>query len=338
MSPFGVGVPALLAALDGESAPGDEDPRWGGTITSRRGVVPGFRTRLLPDRKAVKVMSRDAQLAVVAAMEACGGLDPAGRLGLAPERFGAFGAAGYEAAELADVLDMMLAARDPEDPTRLSVERLYGPGRAEYHPLAPLKTLPNMALFHVGIALGLRGPQLALGSSAAAGIAALGEALEAVAWDEADAAVVVATDSMTGLSRIEAMVEAGLLPGTTWPAEGAAGILIGAPSPDCARVLAWEVGQEPVENDEPSVSYGHSADDGEFIAAQAARVLEAARAAGGTGEVRDISVESAIGYSGAAAGLLAVVLAVHATKQGGMARVLARGLAGDVAALVVGRP
>ena len=54
--------------------------------------------------------------------------------------------------------------------------------------------------------------------------------------------------------------------------------------------------------------------------------------------MRDISVESAIGYSGAAAGLLAVVLAVHATKQGGMARVLARGLAGDVAALVVGRP
>jgi hypothetical protein len=335
VSPFGVGVQPLLAVLRGEIAPAEPDDRWS-EITTRLGLVPGFKARkLLPDRKAIKVMSRDSQLGVVAAIEACG-LDPSAEWGVAPERFGAFAAAGYETAALSDVLDMMVAARDPDAPGRISLERLYGPGRDAYHPLAPLKTLPNMALFHVGMTLGLRGPQLALGSSATAGIAALGEALDAVAYGDADAALAVATDSMTALSRIEAMVEVGLLPGETWPSEGAAGILVGAATDD-VRILAWEIGQEIVVEDEPAVAYGRS--DGESSERLADRVLEAARAAGGRGEVREISVASALGCTGAAEGLLGVVVAIAAVRSGDaeLARVCTRGFAGDIGAVVVGR-
>jgi 3-oxoacyl-(acyl-carrier-protein) synthase len=324
VSPFGVGVAPLGAALRGEIASGEPDDRWG--ITSRLGIVPGFKARkMLPDRKAIKVMSRDAQLAVVAALEACG-TNPSATLGIDPGRFGAFGAAGYEAAALSDVLDMMVASRDSDDPCRLSISKLYGDGRDAYHPLAPLKTLPNMALFHVGMSLGLRGPQLALGSSAAAGIAALGEACEALQYGEADAALVVATDSMVRLSRIEAMVEAGMLPGETWPAEGAAAVLLGEGG--TVRVLAWDVGQAPVGEDEPAASYGRF-DAGDLPA----RVLAAAGV-----EAVQVSVRGALGFAGAAEGLLGVVAAMAAVRDGVFeaAQITAVGLAGDVASVVVG--
>ena len=334
VSPFGVGVEALSGALRGESAPTEPDPRWGADpVCTRLGVVPGFRARkLLPDRKAIKVMSRDAQFAVVAGIEACG-LDAAAARGIPAERFGAFAAAGYEAAALRDVRDMMVASRDPQDLERLSVARLYEDGRDAYHPLAPLKTLPNMALFHVGTALGLRGPQLALGSSAASGIAALGEALDAVKHGEADAALAFATDSMTALSRIEAMVEVGLLPGETWPAEGAAAILLGVDAD--VGVLALEVGQAPVSADAPEVAYGPAS---ESVLSEVAERLEvAARAAGGRGDVVDVRMSPVLGCTGAASGLLEVVLAVLTVReQGGMARVVASGWAGDVAGVIVG--
>ncbi len=326
VSPFGVGVEPLLGALRGEVADGEPDDRW--TIAARRGAVPGFKARkLLPDRKAIKVMSRDARLAVVAALEA-GGPDPAARLGISSTRLAAFGAAGYECAALDDVLDMMVASRDPADPSRLSVGRLYGEGRDAYHPLAPLKTLPNMALFHVGMTLGVRGPQLAIGSSSAAGLAALGEAHDAITHGDADAALVVATDAMTALSRIEAMVEAGMLPGATWPAEGAAAVLLG-PGAD-AGVLAWGAGQAPVTDDEPASSYGR---------ADAGDLPERVAAAAGVADAVDVSVRDACGFTGAAEGLLAVVVALHAVRAGTIeaARVTAVGFAGDTACVVVGR-
>ena len=82
VSPNGVGV----EALDREPLVQD-DARWP-EVTTRVGRVPDFKPRkLLPDRKAIKVMSRDSQLAVVAAMEACGGLEPAARLGIEPQDY-----------------------------------------------------------------------------------------------------------------------------------------------------------------------------------------------------------------------------------------------------------
>ncbi len=323
VSPFGVGVDPLRGALRGEIAAGEPDDRWG--ITSRLGIVPAFKARkLVPDRKAIKIMSRDAQLAVVAALEAWGS---GAAEGAEAERVGLFGAAGYETAALSDVLDMMATSRDPDDLHRLSVARLYGHGRDAYHPLAPLKTLPNMALFHVGMTLGLRGPQLALGSSSAAGLAALGEAHDAVKYGDVDFALAVATDSMTSLSRIEAMVEAGMLPGTTWPAEGAAAVLLGGDAD--VGILAWEAGQAPVHDDEPALSYGR---------AEAGELPDRVLAAAG-GEAVDVDVRGSCGFAGAAEGLLTVVAAIQAVREGAIAaaRVTAVGFAGDVACVVVGR-
>lgn len=332
-------------------------------------VVEGFRARkVLPDRKAIKLMSRETQLAVAAALEACGGPEAPARLGIEPSRFGAWSSAGYEVTPLADVLEMMGLSRDPDDPSRVSIARLFDEGREAYNPLHPLKTLPNMPLSHASIALGIQGPYGAMGSSPATGIAALIEAADSLARGECDAALALGSDDLVDVFRTTWLGEAGALEHLV-PGEAAAALLLRRPGdvPPRAELFAGSVGQEPVIDDEPSRSYGR-------IATPEARrslygdVLGRA-ALGGAPEPRLclgdlwglperdalerealdgllrkscdlISTRQRLGYVGGAAGLVDVALAVLLVERGDVESVLvtASGLAGDIGAVVVGRP
>ena len=66
---------------------------------------------------------------------------------------------------------------------------LAGPGRDLYPPLLPLKTLPNMALAHVSINLGLMGENAAWAGEEGAGWTALHAAWWAVAEGRCAAAL-----------------------------------------------------------------------------------------------------------------------------------------------------
>jgi hypothetical protein len=368
-SPLGLGREEGLAAwLEGGEVKG-ANKRWNteGFPRSDAGQVEGFIAKEhLPDRKAVKLMSRETQLAVFAAVEAAG-LDLPARWGVEATRFGAFAATGYEVCSLADSEAMLAASRDPSDPGRVALSRLFTEGRDVYNPLSPLKILPNMPLFHAGLALGFQGPHLSLGSSPAAGLAALGEASESLIRGHCDAALVLGCDAQIEEFRAQLLVEAGVLPSLA-PAEGAAALLLGHDEGKSPRIVAWDMAQEPCGpcfeelggSSDQRTLYGRSKDGGATRRALYSRVLE------GVGPVdlcfsdlwgaadRDgpesfalsdqpaltqapRSNRSRLGWLGAAAGLVDVAIACELIRTGHAQRALitASGLAGDLAAVVL---
>lgn len=362
-TPLGLGRAATLSAWAGDATGigPHADPALPAVAS-----VPGFRPRKqLPDRKAVKLMSREAQLLVYAAVEACG-TDVAERLGIPAEDIGAFAAAGYEVTPLDEVVDMFDASRDPDAPSRLSLPRLFAEGRHAYNPLSPLKTLPNMALFHAALSLGLRGPHLALGSSPAAGIAALSGAVDAIADGTCSHALVGGTDAQVELFRIHYLHEAGV---TAAPGEGAAALLLAPDGP--VRVAAVGLAQEPPAGPGVRGDYGEGA-SAAVRGALYRRLLEEAGLDGvdlihgdfwgtptgphpGGANVRDAAERSALatlprfvdatvlgsrprlGHLGAAHGLVDVALAAAAIEAGAAssALVTAGGSAGDLGAVVL---
>ena len=350
-TPLGLGRDASVAGwLTGEAVLVPND-RWptGGYPRDDAGLVPGFRARkMLPDRKAVKLMSREAQLAVYAAVEACG-TDLPTRLGIAPERLGAYAAAGYEVSSLTDHEAMLAGSRDPGDPTRLSVHRLFAEGRDLLNPITPLRVLPNMALFHAGLAIQARGSHLSLGSSPAAGLIALGEATVALKDGEADAALALGSDAQLEEFRAQLLVEAGVVP-VMAPGEGAAALLLRSEG-DGPAVLAWGMANEPV-----ATGFGDTTDRGRTRRLLYERVLD--------GRVPDLVLadlwgvdphdeaelaalpdapraasRARIGWLGAAHGLVDAALATELVRGGHADRVMvtASGLAGDLAAVLIGR-
>ena len=352
-TPLGLGREASLARwLDGGDVLVPND-RWptDGFPRADSGQVPGFRPRrMLPDRKAVKLMSREVQLAVWAAVEACDGTDLPARLGIPAERLGAFASAGYEVSSLADHEAMLAGSRDPDDPTRLSVNRLFAEGRDLLNPITPLRVLPNMGLFHAGLAVGARGAPLSLGSSPASGLAALGEACRSLEEGESDAALVLGSDAQLEEFRAQLLVEAGVVPAMA-PAEGAGALLVRREGVG-PTVLSWGMATEPVAN-----GFGDTIDRGRARRDLYCRVLA------GTGgpdlalidlwgvEQHDdaelaalpdctrLASRARLGWLGAAHGLVDAALAVELVRAGHANRVLvtASGLAGDLAALLIGR-
>jgi len=363
-TPLGLGRAATLAAWDGDAIAIAPHPASDALPSVAQ--VPGFRPRKqLPDRKAVKLMSREAQLLVYAAVEACG-TDVAERLGVPPEQIGAFAAAGYEVTPLDEVVDMFDASRDPDAPARLSLPRLFAEGRHAYNPLSPLKTLPNMALFHAALSLGLRGPHLAIGSSPAAGLAALSGAVDAIGDGTCSHALVGGTDAQTELFRIHYLHEAGV---DAAPGEGAAALLLAADAP--VRVAAVGLAQEPPAGPEVRGDYGEGASaalrgalyrrlldeagldrvdlvHGDFWGMPTgahpggANVRDAAERSAlatlpGVVDTRIVATRPRLGHLGAAHGLVDVVLAAGAIEAGraSSALVTAGGSAGDLGAVVL---
>ena len=82
---------------------------------------------------------------------------------------------------------------------RLDTTRLAGRGRDLYPPLLPLKTLPNMALAHISINLGVMGENGAWAGEAGAGQRAVVSGIRAIEEQRLDAALVGGSDSLVDL-------------------------------------------------------------------------------------------------------------------------------------------
>ena len=134
------------------------------------GEVKSFNPSSLPGKKKnIKLMNRDAQLAVAATNEA---LADAGfnRETTEPAAFGiAFGAFGIQY-----TIDDAFSFLKEEG------------GIKTRNPIWPLTILPNMSLCHSAIANSLQGPNIAFCSLTASGTQAVGEAFKAIQYGDAD--------------------------------------------------------------------------------------------------------------------------------------------------------
>ena len=145
---------------------------------------------VLRRRRDKKLLARPAQLALVAASAALG------EVPTPLEDVGLYLGVGREPPDQGDAEPALAAAaRDGQlDPARLVTE-----GRDLYPPLLPLKTLPNMALAHVSINLGLQGENGAWAGGAAAAMRAMWAAVRAIQDGRVEVALAGGADSQVDL-------------------------------------------------------------------------------------------------------------------------------------------
>ncbi len=154
------------------------------------GVVEEFDPRpYVSNRKSLKVMARDAQLAIAAAMLAC---RDAALAGTVPDRLGVI----LGADRISNTLDACEPTyRACVHQGRFDYHRWGAEGFAATFPLTFLTVLPNMAASHVSIALDARGPSNTLHHGDVSGLLALVEAARILQRGTAEVIVAGGTSS-----------------------------------------------------------------------------------------------------------------------------------------------
>lgn len=213
---------------------------WRGLLEGRSGLGPitridasGFRSSLggeVPEfsakshvpkhyRKAVKVMARDTELAVGAALFAVQDAGMATRATIEDDteptypssRVGCQIGAGLIAAETDELAPAIATATDGSGTFH---ERLWGTnteaggtgGMNNLQPLWLLKYLPNMLACHVTILHGCEGPSNTITCAEASGLLSLGESFRVIQRDDADACFAGGTESklnLMGMARLD---------------------------------------------------------------------------------------------------------------------------------------
>lgn len=168
------------------------------------GEICGFDpSEYIKQRKSLKVMSREIQLAVAAsylAVEDSGiKLEEVDR-----SRFGISLGTGVINNDLDEISVGIQKGFD--DDGKFQMTKFGQEGVRSLFPLWFLKYLPNMPACHVSIAHGLQGPSNTVTTSAAAGAQAIGEAFHVIQRGDADFMIAGSTDSKInamGISRFQ---------------------------------------------------------------------------------------------------------------------------------------
>ncbi|MDQ7013982.1 MAG: beta-ketoacyl synthase N-terminal-like domain-containing protein [Planctomycetota bacterium] len=268
----------LITGLGTVSALGSGiDVLWQGLLEGRSGLGPihridatGFRSSLggdVPDftaktlvpkhyRKAVKVMARDTELAVGAALFAVQDANLETRATTddnptySPSRTGCHIGAGLIAAETDELAPAIATATDESGAFR---ERLWGTntdagGNAGMNNLPPLwllKYLPNMLACHVTILHGCEGPSNTITCAEASGLLSLGESLRVIQRDDADCCFAGGTESklnLMGFARLDITGRLAPTPTTPTPTTTNASDFVRPFDPDATGTLAAEGG------------------------------------------------------------------------------------------------
>lgn len=201
LSPLGLDVSTHLARLmAGESAVRLLEPQTGVDGVYWLGAtIDGFDAKQhVQPRKSIKVMCREIQLAFGSAMQACAHASiTAGTI--PPDRIGTVFSGEIILSEIADIEEIVQRCQTDGvmDHSRWSAEAM-----ANMYPLWMLKSLPNMAACHVGIALDARGPNNTITTEGTSSLAAILEAVNVIRRDQADVMVVGSTASRLNPSRL----------------------------------------------------------------------------------------------------------------------------------------
>jgi len=197
ISPLGMSVEDLWAGLVGGTCGIDRirafDPV--GFTCKLAGEVPEYKIqKYVPKsyRKAIKLMSRDIKLSIIAADEAVrnGGLITkaidAGNINIDPARTAINVGAGVISCDLVELAPAV--AKSVTDGT-FDIRKWGKEGLENLTPIWLLKYLPNMLACHVGIIHDIQGPSNTITCGEASGQLAIGEAAEVIARGDADLAL-----------------------------------------------------------------------------------------------------------------------------------------------------
>ncbi len=194
VSPIGVGNDAFWQSLvNGRSGVGHlRSVPSSGLPSKLAAEVPDFDPQLVYNRKAIKTMSRDALLGVVAASLAMKDADlPSGVID--PDRLGVSFGSGRISPSPCDLSEAaMTSAR--EDRT-FDFERWGENSLDKIAPLWFIKKLPNMAACHISIEHDARGPNNTITSRDSSGLMALAEGVRVLERDAADVMIVGSSSS-----------------------------------------------------------------------------------------------------------------------------------------------
>jgi 3-oxoacyl-[acyl-carrier-protein] synthase II len=143
-------------------------------------------------RKAVKLMSRDIELAVIAASEALGdsglitkGINPE-NINIDPERVAINLGAGLISCDLVELAPAVAASITDG---KFDIHKWGKEGLEMVTPLWLLKYLPNMLACHIGIIHDIQGPSNTITCAEASGHLAIGEAAQILARGDSDIAL-----------------------------------------------------------------------------------------------------------------------------------------------------
>ncbi len=145
--------------------------------------VKGFEPRkLIAQRKAMKVMCREIQLATGSTQLALEDADIEGQLD--PDRTGVSFGAGLITSDLDELGAAFTCALDEEH--QFDLKRFGQEGMAHLFPLWLLKYLPNMHACHISIFYDCRGPNNSITAGDCSATLAIGEAARIIARGSAD--------------------------------------------------------------------------------------------------------------------------------------------------------
>ena len=168
----------------------DEITQWDLSQWSHRlgGELKGFRpAQMLPDRKLIKVISRQDAMGIHAAVQAIEHSQMLMQDDLADETAVYVGSPGNKYLQQYDFLPLLAKSKADMQPF---ATQLFD----EVHPTWLLRILPNNVLAYTGITYGFKGPNHNVTNHAVSGTQAILEAYHAIRSGQAQRAVVVAYD------------------------------------------------------------------------------------------------------------------------------------------------
>lgn len=193
-TPLGTGLESLWQGLDAGKTGVRKLQAFDthGQGTNIAAEVPDFDPkRYVKQRKSLKVMARDIQLAVAAAQMA---VDHSGInfSKMDPTRIGVNFGAGYMTTDINELGPPVIHSINGSK--KFDLKRWGAEGMAQLFPLWMLKYLPNMPACHTSILFDAQGPNNSITAGEASSALALGEAYRVMLRGDADVFIAGATD------------------------------------------------------------------------------------------------------------------------------------------------
>ena len=214
----------LLCAIQQEQVattrPGPE-----GLGDVRIAAIGGFEPEIwVPEPKTIRMMSRDAQLAVAAATLAMRDSGIAAGQTYAPHEIGLFGATGLAGITLDEVSRLVQTSADENG--QLDLLRFGAVALRQVRPVLSFKILANMPMCFVSIFLNIQGPNAIFNPWEGQGAQAIVAGAECIRHGEAAAVLVGGCDVKTHELGLTALKQQGVLNGDGLIVGEGAGFLV----------------------------------------------------------------------------------------------------------------